>query len=217
VTQEPKPSVPATSNAGGLSRLQQLCGDPPVLSSESMEDYNCLVAELVKYFAPQDFIAEMHVKDAADAIFEAARFNRYKNLLIERQHSAFEASRKRASAQMKEKLAKGAPSTRPPSEPDQVVEGLVEEIDAIVEQNATALDHARALEAGLDIYAQLDRHFGNAIARRDDALEQLAPSREARGYRLRSGDNEIIEGHCNVVATPRAALAAPDVPSSEQR
>jgi hypothetical protein len=97
-----------------------------------------------------------------------------------------------------------------------VLEGLVEEVDAILQQNATELDHARALEVGIVYLERLDRLRMAALARRNHALQQLERYRDGLGYRLRSIGDNIINGECSTVAVSAAQLAAPSVSPEEQ-
>src|SRR5438445_13404849 len=106
-----EPNAPATTIdvSGLLAKLQELCGPPPVLSTESLEAYNQILAEFSKCIRAQDFVEQILAKDAADGTFEAARYQRHKTLLIERRfrdYLAVQAQRKKASAQKKEKAAK---------------------------------------------------------------------------------------------------------------
>ncbi len=220
MTEEMK-SMSSTTNVSGLAKLREICGPPPVLSSENMTAYDEMLARLMKCKAPQDLFEEILIKEVVDNTWEMARYTRHKNLLVERRFRdrlAFQAERKKAAAQKKEAFAKrlAAGKPEPPTEPDEVLEGLVEEVDAILQQSATELDHARALEVGIVYLERLDKLLMTATARRNNALEQLERYRDGLGYRLRSISDDIIEGKCNGVEAVPAQLEPPVVPPPEQ-
>ena len=98
---------------------------------------------------------------------------------------------------------------------EDTIENTVNDVDAILERPMAELDHARALEKSIEYYLQLDQLFNTAVARRDDALEQLERYRRGSGKRLRKASDEIIDAEFNDVAQESKDLAPPLVPSSE--
>jgi len=77
---------------------------------------------------------------------------------------------------------------------DGVIDGLVSDVKEIVEREPVELNHARALEEGIEYYEQIDRLAGTLMARRNDILEQLGRYREGLGSQLRQVSNKIIDG-----------------------
>ena len=67
-----------------LAELRQLFGPPPVLSSESTQSYDEIMARLMEGFAPRNFIQQIYIKELADCTWEMARYTRHKTLTMER-------------------------------------------------------------------------------------------------------------------------------------
>ena len=74
-----------------------------------------------------------------------------------------------------------------------MIDDTAAEIDEILYANADEVDHAKALQSGIEYYEQLDRLFDKAKARRDDALEQLEFYRQGLGRALGRISDEVIE------------------------
>ena len=98
---------------------------------------------------------------------------------------------------------------------EDTIENTVDDVDAILDRPMAELDHARALEKGVVYHLQLDQLLNTAIARRDDALEQLERYRRGSGKRLRKASDEIIDAEFNDVAQESEDLAPPLVPAGE--
>jgi hypothetical protein len=98
---------------------------------------------------------------------------------------------------------------------EDTVENTVNDVDAILDRPTAELDHARALEKSIVYHLQLDQLLNTAVARRDDALEQLERYRRGSGKRLRKASDEIIDVEFNDVAQESKDPAPPLVPSNE--
>jgi hypothetical protein len=112
-------------------------GKPAVLSTESLRAYMEQVDLYELAFDPMDAYEIALVRDLIDATFETARYGRLKVALIESKVLALrelEAKRAQASAEKKEVAAKrlAAKNSAPASEPEEAVDHLVEEVDAIL-------------------------------------------------------------------------------------
>src|SRR5262245_49848990 len=79
-------SLQPFSPADSLAKLKKLFGPPPVLGSEDPRAYDGMLAQFLADIKPRDFIAEMWVRYATDAFWEALRYQRHKNLSVERQY-----------------------------------------------------------------------------------------------------------------------------------
>jgi hypothetical protein len=137
-----------------VAELLQLFGPPPVLSSESIQAYEEAMTLLLGSFLPQDFMEQLLVKEVADSTWEAARYARHKTLVMERRFRArlaYQAQRRKAAAGSKMSPAKTSAEQngRLSTDPEDVLEELVEQIDGMVLKPANELDHARALEVGI--------------------------------------------------------------------
>jgi hypothetical protein len=181
------------------------------------------MARFLEEFAPRDFMGQLLIKELTDSHWEVMRHSRHTTLLMERRFRdrlEFQAQRRKHAAQGKEAPAQqpAAPNGKPAAEPEDVLEGLVAEVDAILLEPAAARDHARALEVGLVCYEHLDKLLAAARTRRNNALERIERYRAGLGRCLRQTSDQIIEAQCSVLdAQPEQVAAPPKHPSGEQQ
>ena len=76
--------VQTTSRATDSIQFKEPLGPAPVLTSESIEAYDAVVARLMECFKPEDFMLQLLVKDLADATWECLRYAQHKSLAIDR-------------------------------------------------------------------------------------------------------------------------------------
>jgi hypothetical protein len=126
----------------------------------------------------------------------------HKNWSIERKFRdriKYEAKREKGYAERKKQLF----DSQPPKEPEESPElERVDELDCDIDESPTdvkrilqsdELDHARALENAIEFHEKLDKLLNAAVARRDNALEQLERYRNGLGHYLRWISDEIID------------------------
>jgi hypothetical protein len=197
-----------------LAELNELFGEPPVLpNSESIAAYQEMMRRFIECFEPQDFFETVLMKDVTDGTWESARSGRHKVLLLHRRdrdrHEA-EAKRRKEWALKKAELAKrvAAAKAEPATEPEDALDHLIDECDAILLEPATELDHNRVLEATLVYQEKLDKAQMIALAKRDMALRQLDWYREGLGRRLRVVSDTFITDQANGAAAAPAQTEA---------
>jgi hypothetical protein len=93
---------------------------------------------------------------------------------------------------------------------DRVIAGLVSDVDNILTEPADEIDHARALEAGLDTYAELDRLQGVAMGWAEDAIRQLDLWRQGLGAQSRRVPDEIVDGEFSETEGGIPSITGPD-------
>lgn len=197
-----------------LAELNELFGEPPVLpNSESIAAYQEMMRRFIECFEPQDFFETVLMKDVTDGTWEAARSGRHKVLLLHRRYRdrrEAEAKRRKEWAVKKSELAKrvAAAKAEPATEPEDALDHLVDECDAILLEPATELDHNRVLEAALVYVEKLDKAQMIALAKRDIALRQLEWYREGLGRRLRVISDTFITDQANGAAAAPAQTEA---------
>lgn len=249
--------MPKSSKEKNLAKLTTLLGPAPVLTSESLREYNEVWTRFIECAKPRDFIEEIFIRDAADATWDARRFALHKNLLIEREHKRLleietkrhlevlkreariaegmaERAKKAEHADVSEQAesvtasstsAEPGGDTQTTTEDDQAaapatifdrwleleeeIDNTLSDIRDILHSDPDEVDHAKALQAGIVYYEQLDRLHSIAIARRNDALEQLDFYRQGLGQRLRSVSDEIIEADFTETVHDAPSLAGP--------
>jgi len=200
-----------------LSDLKKVFGKPPVLpGSEDIAAYEEMLRRFIERFQPQDFFEMVLMKDLTDATWEAARMGRHKVVLLDRR---YRDERKVTTKRRKEWLAKktdlakrvAASKADPLTEPEDALDHLVEECDAILIEPASELDHNRVLEATLAQVEKLTKLEMIALGKRDMALRQLEWYREGLGRRLRLVSDDFISEHANGAG----ALPAPATGDAE--
>jgi hypothetical protein len=197
--------TPITTD-GQVAKLNELFGEPPVLpNSESIAAYQEMMRRFIECFKPQDFFETVLMKDVTDGTWEAARAGRHKVLLLHRRYRdrrEAEVKRRKEWVMKKAELAKrvAAAQAEPATEPEDALDHLIDECDAILLEPATELDHNRILEATLVSQEKLDKAQVIALAKRDMALRQLDWYREGLGRRLRVVSDTFITDQANGAA-----------------
>jgi len=213
------------ATASVLAEIKALFGPPPVLSSESASAYDAMLEQLVQCLRPADFMEQTLIKHLADSNWEIARYTRHKTLMIERkfrQLAEAQKQRSKALAERREALAqeRTGKEKKPESALDhmfelaEVVDDLVPDVDAILEQRTQELAHNRALEVGIVFHASLDQLLNFAITRRNIVLQQLEWYRDGLGQDLRRISDQVIGDNCG--AEPSIEVAPPLVPPASE-
>ena len=165
------------STAAKLARLERSCSRFPVLSSENRQHYEELLISLLEHHRPRNFLGERLIKYLADEEWEISRYKRHKILLIERRFRArlaFQAYREKAAKEDKAALANKLAEHRGQFVlPEEALDGVVAEVDAMLLRPAEELEHARALEVGIVYFEHLDRLLNTAIVRRNAILAEI--------------------------------------------
>ena len=88
---------------------------------------------------------------------------------------AFQAYREKATQQDKAALDKKLAEQSPGQLilPEEALDGVIADIDAMLRRPAEELDHARALEVGMVYFEHLDRLLNAAIVRRNAILSDI--------------------------------------------
>jgi hypothetical protein len=165
------------STAATLARLERLSGRFPVLSSENRQHYEELLICLLEHYRPRNYLGDRLIKYLADEEWEISRYKRHKILLIERRFRArlaFQAYREKAAKEDKAALANKPAEHRGQFVlPEEALDGVVAEVDAMLLRPAEELEHARALEVGIVYFEHLDRLLNTAIVRRNAILAEI--------------------------------------------
>lgn len=200
--------------------LKKLFGPPPVLSSESIKTYNSMVARSLDSVKPRDFIEQLLTRDIVDASWEICRYLKHKSLTFE--HNLRERLKQQEKSareyveRRKQQLAieQEKKANQPETELDRVgelqlvIDESVNEVERILQQRPVDLaiddgtflqrklgdlDHAQALKEAIDFHEKLDRLLNAAVARRNNAIDQLERYRNGLGQHIRQLSDEIID------------------------
>jgi hypothetical protein len=225
------------SVAKDLAELKRLF-TPPVLSSEDHKAYYTIMTRFLESLKPRDFVELIFVKDLTDSTWEMMRYSSHKTLVIEREHQRHveiqakrrqeERKKKAAIAERVAEMAKaaeqagetkeakpGEQASAPTSQYERwlelegVIDGGISDVDEIVDGPADELDHAEALEAGIEYFEQLDRLMRVQVARRNDVIEQIEFYRRGLGQHLRQISDDIIDGEFSETRHEAPSIAGP--------
>jgi hypothetical protein len=210
-----------------VQELTPLFGPPPVLSSEDAQHYDQTWQGLVACLVPQDFMELYLIRQVLNEIWKIARYTRHQAVGIERRFHTireFQAQRTKEQKARKENLASelaektGKPATELSRliELEGIVLSSVKDVDDICERTQRDIDHNKALEAGILFQEQLDRLINAALARRNNALEQLELYRAGLGRHCREMSNTIIEVEATEAATAAKEIEAPALAPGNQ-
>ena len=169
-----------------VDRLKELFGDPPILRSESHEQYDQIFSSLTACFAPQDFLELTLLKHLCDAIWLVKRYTRHQTVLLERLFD----KRVEAWAQI---------SSRKPTQANTLTSGA-----------PTEQDHNFAITGGIALQMQLDRLIADTTARFNDTLVLFERHRGGLGPHLREAVAEVIEVDYEEIQTPVCLTAPPE-------
>ncbi len=195
----------ATTTTAVLSELKTMFGPLPILSTEKPEVYDAMLAGLVASHKPWDYPSKFFVWLMANAAWDILRYIRHKNWTIDRrfrQHLAHQAQRAKALAEKKKQLANE--QDKLPKEDSaeldrlfdllHVVETGIEDVDEIIDRSAKELDHARALEHGIDYIERIDVLHSTAFKRYNEAFILLQRYREVfNGIAMQEYNKMMLE------------------------
>jgi hypothetical protein len=206
---------------------KDLLGPPPVLASESLEHYQELFERVMAALKPKDIVEQILIRDFVHASWLVARFTRHGTVAVERWfHESLEFEAQRAKLQSQRREAISRPFAGKPGQPADVarlvdlvdiVEESVADVDEILRQTPTEIEHNRALEKGIVFQIQVDGLRNSAIARSHDALKMLEHYRQGLGHHVQKVTEEIIEAEYEEVGVPTALTTASSLsPSNEE-
>jgi hypothetical protein len=201
-----------------LAELRRVFGPPPILSTERAQAFDDLLDGLAKSLRPADFMEKILVWELTVCTWDIIRYSRYKSLLVERQyqqHRDMKVKRIKQAAARKEALEANKPANafERLCELQDAMGASVDDVDAILARAAEEVDHARALEAAMVQYAQLDALLSVAYRRRNDIIDQLERYRDGLGRHSRKVSDTIIDGECAEVAPQSGPVEAPPLQS----
>lgn len=195
------PSVASTAQRPAVaaldSQLLEILGPPPILESESLDNYNALYDRVRSAVAPADIIEELWVRDVVDLSWDLLRLRRVKSKIFATQaHRGVRAIL--------------APLNEYPRL-DDLVGGWaarnkvsMKEVEKTMRQAGFDQENLEAatLAASIDILERIDRLMWQAEGRRNDALSAIDRRREGLARRLRDAVAEIEDAEYEDVAAP---------------
>jgi len=100
---------------------------------------------------------------------------------------------------------------------EEVIDSTVAEVDEILLAPADEVDHAKAMQSGIDYYERLHRLFRDAIGMRNDALRHLELYRQSLSQQLHRHSNEIVDAEFSETGhEPPLLLALMETPNDDR-
>ena len=93
---------------------------------------------------------------------------------------------------------------------EEVIDSTVPDVDEILDAPADEVDHAAALQSGIEYHETLFRLRSVAIGWRNDTLKLIEFRSQYLGQRLRRVSNDIIDGECSETNSEAPSIAGPD-------
>jgi hypothetical protein len=163
-----------------LADIEELCGEPALLSFEDPEIYRKLLLKPVVDVKPSDVIERIWLRDIADHSWEIRRLRRFKVQLIERRQDDLRRQTIAEYVQAGEKI------------PPKITFTEFTIVGLFVEQ--------------LDNYGCIDALLASAEARLLALLREIGRRREHLASRLRKASNDIIDGEFKELAPDRESV-----------
>ena len=207
--------------ATDLAELKKLFGKSPILPTESEEAFDEIWARLMECFEPKDFMEQHLIWQLAICTWMMIRYGRHQALTIERgarQYRQFQALRTKIRVERRKAAQRDG---RPTTELDRVIhledvaDGGIDDVDAILNRPPEELEYSRALEKGLDCHERVGELRNMAVRERNDVLRQLELYRASLGKRLRQASDEIIDSELQGNQPRPMQDEAPLVPNAE--
>src|SRR5271169_1960373 len=198
-----KNALPMKLTRTQLVEITAFLGSAPVLSSESEKHYGEIWEKLIECLIPADFMELLLIRQVQNETWKIMRYTRHQAVAVDRrfrQNLEYQEQRKKEQLARREALTKeiAEKTGLPVTEFSQLLhlEGVINTSISDVndlQRIRTEFDHNRAFEAGIAFEEQLDRLIDSALARRNDALEQLELYREGLGQNWRRISDDIID------------------------
>jgi hypothetical protein len=210
-----------------LAEFIALFGPPPVLRTESRENFEELLDQVMACLKPQDVIEAMLTRDFVYASWLIARYSQHQTVSVERrflQSLEFQAQRAKVQKARKEALLKDqvAKSADRPADIaglvhlENIAESVVTDIDEILERTPTELEHNRALEKDILFIEQLDVLLSRARSWRNDSLKLLEHYRKGSEQLLSKVTAQVLDAEFEEVEGQLDQAVAPQLAPSDE-
>jgi hypothetical protein len=212
----PKGEIMALT-ANEITHYKTLYGPPPVLSTESTEDFDRIFDAVMIAVQPRNIIEFIPMRHFVCAEWMINRYIRHTALVLERKYIDLRRSwvaygkdsgigKNMATALVNKACKDGGHNFA--SLVDQV-EGSDMTMKEIIQTPPKEMDHNRALEFSVTVQAQLNDMIVRQTAIRNDCLRQLELYRAGLGKDLEKATKEIVDAEISEVRSEPALIEAP--------
>jgi hypothetical protein len=204
-----------------LAEMKALFAAPPVLATESAEQFEKVFDQVAVSLNVQDMVELILVRDFAIPSWELDRYTRHRTVAFDRkfkdtleaqvqQLKTQRARREAYSARLAERLAERPPEVAQLLELESKVLEVDAEVDEILSRTPSELSYNLALERSIAFHKDLEFLITCITKRRNEALEMLDRYRQGLGRRAKEVMDEILDAECKVV---EHQIVPPLVPS----
>jgi hypothetical protein len=207
-SQQHRPPAKAPPLAGLPEDVAEFIGERPIVRGENPQDYDALFTRIEAYIKPADPVEWIWVKNIVDATWEARRFRRMRDQVLDlgrfsamkrivetlRQDKRFDADFKKSTTDLVFSWIRG--SAEGEAEMAKFLGQYGLEPSAIM---------AETFMSRSDVYDQLERLAGAADKRRDSVLREIERRRAGRAQQFRDAAS-VVDAEVEDVG-PRRATA----------
>jgi hypothetical protein len=180
-----------------VAELKMLCGPPPVLSSENVKAYERMMLGFIQSLRPRDFVERMFIRNLPDCSWEVLRYTRHKSLHMEREVRSLLEHRAQALSAADQNKEEPTRAPAAAEENGKLPDAMhTAQGHVALLRRPTGLDHADALEHGIEYAERLDKLLNAATGRRNDVLEQFHQYRDRMGGGLQRPPEAFDEANC---------------------
>ena len=203
--------------ANEIAHYKALYGPPPVLSTESTEDFDRIFDAVMSAVQPRNIIEFIPMRHFVCAEWMINRYIHHTALALERKYIDLRRSRvisgKDSGIRMsiERSLVQNACK-----EGDRNFLSLVDQVEGsnmtmkeIIQTPPKEMDHNRALETSIKVQEQLNDMIVRQTAIRNDCLRQLELYRAGLGKDLEKATKEIVDAEFSEVKSEPALIEAP--------
>ncbi len=202
-----------------LAHCKTLFGPPPVLSTEDRQNFEEILDRVIKCLRVQNIVEMRHIWNFVCASWLIDRYTRHGTIAIDRHfqlYRACQAQRAKLRLARKEKQVTHAADetiSRPADVARLVsleasVSETVSDVDEILQNAATELDHNRALQQSMIFQEQLDRLIISQTAIRNSSLRELEYFRVGLGRLASEITKAVIDAEYSDVGDQAGAASA---------
>ena len=203
-----------------LTEMKALFAAPPVLSTESAEQFRKVFDQVAVSLNVQDMVELILVRDFAISSWELDRYTRHRTVAFDRkfqdmleaqvqQLKTQRARREAYSARLAEHLAQRPPEVAHLVELESKVLEADIEIEEILNRTPSELSYNLALEKSIAFHRDLEFLITCITKRRNEALEMLERYRQGLGRRAKEIMDEILDAECKLIDHQIVPLLVP--------
>jgi hypothetical protein len=190
------------------------------LRIEDPERADKFVNDVIALLNPEDVVALEFARQYTRNAWIVERYDRAEALAVERrvqQSREFQAQRAKEVkrrhesriAELSASAGEGPADIARPVALDRNIDAAADDVDAILNRPAQDAEYLRAIEKSMETLKNLDFLKGQAIKRRNEAIELLQQWNAGFGNKLREAAKQVLDAKFEEVSQPLPQFEAP--------